>query len=198
MKKCTKCGKKKDLSMFHKSQDQRDGLKPRCKVCRNIESKKYYDENEEVYERKRVFVVVNKELVAASKKAWWKLNKKRTLLQQKAYKKISYKNNIQLRLMATLRRRLYSALKGKAKQGSAVRDLGCTPEQFKRYLESKFQNGMTWDNYGKWHIDHIMPLSSFDLTNYEQVKQACHYKNLQPLWAEDNLKKGVKLPSQRR
>ena len=54
---------------------------------------------------------------------------------------------------------------------------------------------MTWENYGKWHIDHIIPLSSFDLTDYEQVKVACNYKNLQPLWAEDNLRKGSKIPS---
>jgi len=104
-------------------------------------------------------------------------------------------NSVQARLRCGLRARFTVALKGKYKIGSAVRDLGCSIDELKVYLESKFQNGMTWNNYGKWHIDHIMPLASFDLTDYEQVKQACNYKNLQPLWAEDNLKKGAKLPN---
>ena len=54
---------------------------------------------------------------------------------------------------------------------------------------------MSWDNYGEWHIDHIMPLSTFDLTNPDQLKEACKYTNLQPLWAEDNLHKSSKLPT---
>ena len=49
---------------------------------------------------------------------------------------------------------------------------------------------MSWNNYGKWHLDHIKPLSSFNLQNIDELKQACHYSNLQPLWAEDNFKKG--------
>ena len=62
----------------------------------------------------------------------------------------------------------------------------------KDYLQSKFENGMTWENYGKWHIDHIRPCASFDLTDIEQQKICFNYKNLQPLWAEDNFKKSDK------
>lgn len=84
------------------------------------------------------------------------------------------------------------AMKKNSKHGSAVRDLGCSIEEFKTHLESKFQHGMTWENYGRkgWHIDHIKPLSSFDLTDGEQLKIACNYKNMQPLWWNDNLSKG--------
>ena len=87
------------------------------------------------------------------------------------------------------------ALKGNYKNGSAVKDLGCSIDELKTYLESKFQLGMTWDNWSKdgWHIDHIKPLSSFDLTDKKQLLEACHYTNLQPLWATDNLSKGDKI-----
>jgi len=89
-----------------------------------------------------------------------------------------------------LRLRLYHALNHNFKSGSAVRDLGCSISGLKLHLESKFQPDMTWDNYGEWHIDHIKPLSKFDLTDRDQLLEACHYTNLQPLWAEENLKKG--------
>ena len=100
-----------------------------------------------------------------------------------------------LEIARRLSGRLYNALKNNHKTGSAVKDLGCTIEQFKVYLESKFTKGMNWDNYGlhSWHIDHVKPLSSFDLTDKEQFKKACHYTNLQPLWAKDNLIKSNKI-----
>ena len=105
-----------------------------------------------------------------------------------------YKTDIHYRLKVNLRNRLRHAVKNNQKIGSAVKDLGCTVDKLKSYLESQFTPGMAWSNYGRkgWHIDHIKPLSKFDLTNLEQFKQACHYSNLQPLWAEDNMSKGDK------
>lgn len=72
--------------------------------------------------------------------------------------------------------------------------IGCSLNFFKKYIENKFKPGMSWDNYGlkTWHIDHIKPLAKFDLTKEEQVKKACHYTNLQPLWAKENLTKNAK------
>ena len=91
-----------------------------------------------------------------------------------------------------LRQRLCKAIDGNYKAGSAVNDLGCTVEQLKQHLESKFSPGMSWDNWriDGWHIDHIKPLASFDLTDRKQFLEACNYTNLQPLWATDNLRKG--------
>lgn len=85
----------------------------------------------------------------------------------------------------------------KTKRYSSNHLTGLSWEDLKAHLEYKFQPGMSWDNYGRdgWHIDHIRPLSSFDLTDIEQLKQACHYSNLQPLWAKDNLQKSDKYES---
>lgn len=96
------------------------------------------------------------------------------------------------RLKSVLRARLRRAIVSNLKSGSAVRDLGCSVEQLYVYLEAQFKEGMSWNNWGThgWHIDHKKPLSHFDLTDREQFIQACHYTNLQPLWAEDNMKKG--------
>jgi len=99
------------------------------------------------------------------------------------------------RLESRLRCRINMAIRTDAKAGSAVRDLGCTIRALKKYIESLWLPGMSWTNWTRhgWHIDHICPLSSFDLIDPKQFKRAVHYTNLQPLWAEDNLKKGSKI-----
>lgn len=117
------------------------------------------------------------------------------------YKQNLRKNDINYKLADLLRTRIRSAIKNNQKAGSAVSDLGCSIQEAKQYLESKFYHHpitgerMTWDNRGLygWHIDHIIPLISFDLSDREQFLKACHYTNLQPLWSEDNLSKGGKL-----
>lgn len=96
------------------------------------------------------------------------------------------------RIACALRSRISDAVRGQ-KAGSAVRDLGCSVVELRAHLESKFQSGMGWENYGEWHIDHVRPLASFDLTDRAQFLRACHYTNLQPLWALDNIKKAAKL-----
>lgn len=77
--------------------------------------------------------------------------------------------------------------------GSAVRDLGCTLPEFVLYISQKFQPGMDWNNYGSWHLDHIKPLSLFNLLNRDEFLVACHYTNYQPLWARDNIRKSNKV-----
>lgn len=108
------------------------------------------------------------------------------------YVKKRYQGNTQFRLKCILRARLYSIMRNSPKNGSAIRDLGCTIDEFKKYLESKFLPGMSWENqaYKGWHIDHIKPLSLFDLQNRNEFLKACHFTNMQPMWAMDNHKKG--------
>lgn len=108
------------------------------------------------------------------------------------YSKTRYKNDVLYRLARLLRNRFRMALKNSAKTGSALSYLGCSIEELRAHLEKQFKSKMSWKNYGKWHIDHIKPLSSFDLSKKEQCEKALHYTNLQPLWAIDNIKKGAK------
>jgi len=101
--------------------------------------------------------------------------------------------DINYKLTCTLRSRLYCAIRNTQKVGSAVEDLGCSIKELKQYLENKFKNGMTWNNYGDWHIDHIIPLSIFDLKSRNDFLKACHYTNLQPLWGKENISKGNRI-----
>lgn len=124
-------------------------------------------------------------------RSWQIKNKEQVANYRKAYQKNKYHKDIQFRIGTVLRSRLKQAIKNNFKIGSAIKDLGCSITELKSYLESKFLFGMSWDNYGLygWHIDHIKPLSAFDLSDRKQMLEACHYTNLQPLWAKDNLSK---------
>jgi hypothetical protein len=106
-------------------------------------------------------------------------------------KEILKKNPSRL-LAMRIRERLRKAIKGKRKSGSAIGDLGMSVEMFKGYIAQFFAEGMSWDNYGKWHLDHIRPISSFNLEIREEFLQAVHYSNMQPLWAADNDAKGAR------
>lgn len=104
-----------------------------------------------------------------------------------------YSSNLNHRIRMALRSRLRCAAKRSYKSGSAIADLGCSIPEFRAHIESLFVAGMSWSNWGYrgWHIDHKRALATFDLTDPEQVRQACHYTNLQPLWALDNIRKGA-------
>lgn len=141
-------------------------------------------------EEKRLYYLANKERIDARNKLYNKINVK--TLTAKRMKRM--KNDPQFKLVCSLRIRLNKALKRNQKAGSAITDLGCSVEFLKQYLESKFLSGMTWENHGKglgkWNIDHIKPLSKFDLTNPIEMCYACRYTNLQPMWSNENLRKG--------
>ena len=96
------------------------------------------------------------------------------------------------KLKKNLRNRLYKAVKKNYKAGSAVADLGCSIQEFKKYISDKFKDKMSWDNYGEWHLDHIKPLASFNLAVHEQFMEACHYTNYQPLWWFEIYQKQIK------
>lgn len=95
-------------------------------------------------------------------------------------------------LLKRLRGRVYLALKRGVKSDYTVKLLGCSLDFFKQHIESKFTDGMSWDNMGAWHLDHIKPCILFDLSKDEEQRICFHYSNIQPLWGLDNLKKGIK------
>jgi len=104
-------------------------------------------------------------------------------------------NDIDFKLRGVLRARVRAAItrSSGAKSRKTTRLIGCSIERLRQHLEAQFTEGMTWDNYGEWHIDHIKPCASFDLTDAEQQRECFNYTNLQPLWAKDNLSKGAKV-----
>jgi len=111
---------------------------------------------------------------------------------QKEYRE-RHKHSPEYKLRKNLRERLRNALKGLGRSKSTMTLLGCTVEEFKAHLEARFVPGMTWENYGEWHIDHIRPVTKFNLLLLENQLECFHYTNLQPLWAKDNIRKGNKL-----
>lgn len=140
---------------------------------------------------------------SASFKRWYEKNRDNYLYEQRERKKSAdsrawyrdYEKNrratdIDYKLAKSLRDRLYKAVSRGDKTDSAIALVGCTLNDLKLYLEDQFERGMNWANYGEWHIDHIRPCSSFDLSDVEQQQACFHYTNLRPLWGQDNIAKG--------
>lgn len=100
-------------------------------------------------------------------------------------------------IAAKLRSRINGAIKAQfaRKSASTINLIGCSIETLKAHLQSQFEDGMNWENYGQWHIDHILPCASFDLTRPEEQRNCFRFTNLQPLWGVDNLRKGSRIDS---
>jgi hypothetical protein len=133
---------------------------------------------------------INREKRKAYYKVYNEKNKEHNLkLTRDRYYK--YIKDPKIRIKLRLRSRLYSALKAKnaEKQLSAIALIGCSIEELKKHIETQWLQGMTWENHttNGWHIDHIMPCNTFDLTNIEEQKKCFHYTNLRPLWGPDNI-----------
>jgi len=157
-------------------------------------NKTYYQRNiEKVSKVGKLWRENNKDIVKLKKAEFYQKNKPTIRILRQKYYKERYGKDVHYRLAVVLRARMRQALKKESKVGSAVTDLGMSVPDFKKYLENLFRGGMSWSNYGEWHIDHIKPLSSFNLSSPEEFKIAAHYTNLQPLWKEENLSKGCKV-----
>lgn len=157
--------------------------------------KKWREENKEkIAEQRRGYYQTNKHHILEWCKQYREENKTEINITKKIYSKKIYAENLHHQMKCKLGARIRLALKNKIKKrGTTINLLGCSLEYFRKYFESKFIEGMSWNRISSIHIDHIIPCASFDLTKESEQKKCFHYTNLQPLWAKDNLSKGCKL-----
>ena len=168
----------------------------KCLQCRSNHYLNWLNRNKEK-EKERLKIYNSK----PEKKLQAKIRKQRFIKNNKghinSYNRTWDKNRRKIDPMygvkKNLRQRVWAVLKGKNKSAKTLELLGCNIEQLKKYLENKFEDGMSWDNYGVWHVDHIIPCANFDFSDPKQQKICFHYTNLQPMWGEDNMKKGSRL-----
>jgi hypothetical protein len=212
MKQCTKCKNLYPVEYFNKDSQKSSGVRPSCKKCDNDSCNERYRKNREKYaEMGKRYRENNFEKISQKRKnnrpqhnKWlqeWKIKNPERHREHVRKEVERIKNDPQLKIKKNLRTRLGFLLRGKNKSAKTLTLLGCSMEEFKSYFESKFLDGMNWNNYGlwkagspmTWHIDHIIPCESFDLTDPEQQKKCFHHTNLQPLWAIDNLVKSSKI-----
>ena len=193
---CSKCKVEKNYSEFGKDSSRKNGISYLCKLCLIEKSRSYKERNKEkILISYSIYRENNKEKMKISRNEYIIKNKDKITKYRTYYSDKRRKESNIIRISENIRRRINIFLKSKniRKNNNTFEIVGCTPDFLKKYLESKFMEGMSWDNYGYygWHIDHIIPLS-FAKTEEETYK-LCHYTNLQPLWAYDNLTKGNKL-----
>ena len=160
---CTKCSILKPLTDYNMDRGKRQS---RCRDCRSLE---YYRNREHNMNKNKEFYKKRKEI------------------------------DLNFRLRCNLRSQVSKIIRRHKKyKDSYVDNLSCGKYEFLDYIESLFQEGMTWGNYGRtsgvngWEIDHIKPLKNYDLTNYDEFKEAAHYTNCRPLWAKENNQKKAK------
>lgn len=169
---CNKCKQWLNIDNFYSSKDHWDGLTTHCNKCRKETSRKYYDDNpdklKELKEYHRKYSNI------------WKKTKRPKIIKVSENIGKSIKNYLRGIYKKNRRTMVY---------------VGCTMEELKQHLESQFDENMSWENYGDyWQIDHIIPVTSFDLTKEEDLMKCWNYKNLRPFPSDDNLKKSDFLP----
>jgi hypothetical protein len=172
MKKCKTCEEEKGIENFYYNK-KLDYYTSNCKTCYKEKTSKYQKDNQ----------VRMSEL---QKK--WRRNNPDIIKGYKYKKTPEKKKSVQIR--KSIKLAIRRALSGKQTR-KEIKYLGITNTGYISYLESKFKTGMSWKNYGLngWHIDHIIPESSFDFSDTENYYKCFNYKNTQPLWCYENIKK---------
>jgi hypothetical protein len=204
MKKCRKCFIEHPINSFPKGRAQCSSCRKKANAEWRENNKRYikkkdkekwikFKSNPENLKKRKDWYLKNKETILKGKKDYYESNKASILEAHKKYERKKLKTDPLFRFQKNIRRRVLAAFKNSYKIDTTKNLIGCSWQELREHLEKQFKEGMTWENYGEWHIDHIIPLSLFDLSKEEAVKKAIHFSNLQPLWAEDNLKKGNRI-----
>lgn len=163
-----------------------------CRPCKSaIDLESYHKNKEKRQQYQKEWLEKN-----PNKKAQYRAKTKEWLKNNPNYMN-EWMNNKRdqdphFRLNHHLQSRLHSSLKALKTNHTLMGYIGCSFVHLLQHLEQQFSTGMSWDNYGEWHIDHIKPISKFDFNIKSQIFECWNYKNLQPLWASDNLKKSNK------
>ena len=209
---CNKCHIEKPITEYYYTKDSKSYRRD-CRQCSGDRTKRWrlknldyarkkgrqhYRENKERHdEATALWREKNSEYVSNHKRQYRKDNLEKIKKKEREYNKFRRDKDLNHIFYKRFRSRIRKTLIAQhAEKSNTTYELtGCDWIELRKHFESLFTEGMTWNNHGRygWHIDHITPCASFDLTDPDQQKICFHYSNLQPLWAEDNLKKGAKV-----
>ncbi len=156
--------------------------------------KDYYQNNKEnIKDYRKEYFLKNKENIKEYHKEYWLENKDRLKENNKEYDKKRRKIDYLYKLTHNIRVLIRESIKkqGYSKKSKSCQILGCTFEEFEQHLERQFKKGMTWENQGKWHLDHIYPVSL--AKDEKELIKLNHYANFQPMWAAENISKGNRI-----
>jgi len=202
---CKACVKEKRKTPESKKYYKEYNSKPEQLEYRKKYSKQYLQrpetkENHKIYSKTEKYKQYDKQYRSRPEfkeklKEYEQRFESKQLRKKRHYKR--YYNDPEYKIMYLARNKTnaYITKKGFNKVSDSIKLLGCTPDVAREHIEKQFKEGMSWNNHGThgWHIDHIIPLASFNLLDPEQQRKAFHYTNLQPLWAKENLSKGDRL-----
>lgn len=194
---CSKCHQEKPATKeyFYPGLRCRFGLRPECKICfAEAVNARIVANPAEAKARRKAYYLKHQEKARAYSNAWSKANRYFVNVTRRKYRKRLFATSPSVVLEHLLRRRVTRACQqhGTKKAHKTETLIGCTREFLMQHIQSQFKPGMAWNNRGLWHIDHIGPCASFDLTDPAQQRECFHYTNLQPLWASDNIRKSDK------
>lgn len=178
MKTCTKCKLAKAASSadFPPSKKMRDGLHSHCRQC--------------VAEKGRAWAKKNAQHRLAKERARYAVKGRKTRPDNTVYVR-AWRQTPKAFALHRLQTRLSRLLKRNVGCREMLQLVGCTRAELVAHLERQFPDGMTWVRRREWHIDHIKPFAAFNLSDADELRAACHFTNLQPLWAADNIAKGA-------
>ena len=197
-KKCRECKEIKPITDFQHDKQRWDNLAPGCRLCKSRYRKRHYLKNmTKTLCQNAKWRRDNPERMSQLAKEWGRKHPERRREAVRKYNKLhpekwkAYHGIPKIRLRNNISRQIGLALKGNKKGYHWESLVGYTLDELRKHLEKQFESGMTWENYGQWHIDHEIPVSAFNFSKPEHIdfKRCFALKNLRPLWKHENLSK---------